>query len=143
MSELRKKIHEILKGPQLVSLATITEEGKPWVRYVIAITSENLTVNFSTFLNARKAAQIKNNSEVHITCGITNLNEMKPYLQIQGKAVLNTSEEVRYGFWNSALEKIFEGPDDPNYGIIQVTPYCIEYCTPGSFEPEVWSYPTA
>ena len=143
MSELRKKIHEILKNPQLASFATVTEEGKPWVRYVIAVTSENLIINFATFINARKVAQINNNPEVHLTCGNTNLNEMKPYLQIQGKAQLNTSEEVRHGFWNSNLEKIFQGPSDPLYGVIQVTPYRIEYWSPDKNEPEVWSYLTA
>ena len=37
------------------------------------------------------------------------------------------------------MSDIFEGPDDPNYGVIIVKPYRIEYCTPGSFEPEVWA----
>ena len=143
MSELRKKIHEVLKVCQVASFATVTEEGKPWVRYVMAITSEDLTINFATFTNARKVAHIKNNPEVHLTCGNTNPDEMKPYLQIQGRAQLNTSEEVRFGFWNNALEKIFLGPKDKFYGVIQITPYRIEYWEPGKKEPEVWSYPTA
>ena len=143
MSVLREKIHALLKNPQLASLATVTEEGKPWVRYVMAVTSEDLTINFATFIKARKVAQIKKNPEIHLTCGCTDPNELKPYLQIQGKAELDTSQEIRYGFWNNSLEKIFEGPDDPNYGVIQVIPYRIEYCEPGKMEPEVWSYPTA
>ena len=31
----------------------------------------------------------------------------------------------------------FDGPDDPKYGVIIIKPYRIEYCTPGSYEPEV------
>ena len=37
------------------------------------------------------------------------------------------------------LAPIFSGPDDPNYGVLEITPYCIEYCTVGSHEPEVWT----
>ena len=34
MSDIKKKIHDIISSPQLMSFATITEDGKPWVRYV-------------------------------------------------------------------------------------------------------------
>jgi general stress protein 26 len=37
------------------------------------------------------------------------------------------------------LKPIFDGPDDPKYGVIEVTPYRIEYCTPGSYDPQVWT----
>ncbi len=143
MSELRKKIHEILKVPQLDSLATLTGDGKPWVCYVMIVTSENLIINFATFVKSRKVEQIKNNPEVHLTCGSTDPNEIKPYLQIQGRAQLNTSHDLRHDFWCGILEKIFQVPDDPNYGIIQVIPYRIEYCEYGEMELEVWSSPTA
>ena len=33
MSDLKDKIYEVLQRPQLAGLATVTEEGKPWVRY--------------------------------------------------------------------------------------------------------------
>jgi len=64
---------------------------------------------------------------------------MAPYLQIQGRAVLNTSKEARHAFWSDMLSHIFSGPDDPNYGVLEITPYRIEYCTVGSHEPEVWT----
>jgi general stress protein 26 len=63
---------------------------------------------------------------------------MAPYLQIQGRAKLNTSRDARHGFWTDMLSGIFDGPDDPNYGVIEIKPYCIEYWTPGTREPEVW-----
>jgi general stress protein 26 len=139
MAELKDQIFEILKKPQLTSLATITEEGKPWVRYVMMMTAEDMTMSFATFVQARKVSQIKANPEVHLTCGVTNPSEVIPYLQIQGKAVLKTDEDTRHAFWDDMLKPIFEGPDDPKYGVIEVTPYRIEYCTPGSYEPKVWT----
>ena len=138
MYELREKIWTILQKPQLASLATIAENSKPWVRYVMIVAKEDLTIRFATFLNARKVNQIKVNPEVHLTCGIDNPDVMVPYLQVQGTAALDASQEARHSFWNTMLSEIFEGPDDPNYGVIEIKPYRIEYCTPGSTEAEVW-----
>ena len=139
MADLKDQIFEILCKPQMASLATVTEDGKPWVRYVMALTFEDLTMRFATMVQARKVKQIKANPEVHLTCGVTNPTEMHPYVQVQGKAVLKTDKETRHAFWNDMLKPIFEGPDDPKYGVIEVTPYRIEYCTPGSYEPQVWT----
>ena len=139
MDELKTRIHDILGKPQLAGLATVAEDGKPWVRYVMTVASENLTIRCATFVAARKVKQITENPEVHLTCGITDPREMGPYLQVQGRATLNTSQEARHGFWSDMLAPIFSGPDDPNYGVIEIAPYCIEYVTPGSREPQVWT----
>jgi hypothetical protein len=36
------------------------------------------------------------------------------------------------------LAPIFNGPDDPNYGVLEIRPYYIERWSMGVFEPEVW-----
>jgi len=89
-------------------------------------------------VNSRKVKQIAANPEVHLTCGVNSLTEMMPYLQVQGRARLTTEADERHAFWNDMLAPIFSGPDDPNYGIIVVKPYRIEYCAPPSLEQEVW-----
>ena len=93
----------------------------------------------ATMGNSRKVEQIKNNPNVHLTCGVNSLKEIKPYLQIQGQAVVTTEKNERHNFWNDFLSPLFEGPDDPNYTVIVIQPYRIEYCTMGSPEPEVWT----
>ena len=139
MSDLKDKIYQVLKGLQLAGFATVTEDGKPWVRYVMMGTSQELTIRFATFVTARKVAQIKNHPEVHLTCGVTDPQTPAPYVQIQGRARMTTDKAERHDFWSDMLSQIFKGPEDPNYGVIIVEPYRIEYCTPGSFEPEVWT----
>ncbi len=141
MSDLQERIANILMQPQLTGLATMTEDGKPWVRYVMTLASEDMTIRCATFVEARKVKQIRKNPEVHLTCGVTDPKEMVPYLQIQGRARLNTSNEARHGFWTEMLASIFEGPDDPKYGVLEITPYRIEYCDVGSMEPQVWTAP--
>lgn len=98
-----------------------------------------MTIRFATFRHSRKVAQIKSNPEVHLTCGVASPAEMKPYLQIQGRAEFMTDAAERHGFWKESLQSYFSGPDDENYGVVVISPYSIELCTPGSNVPEVWS----
>ena len=138
MSDLEKKILDIIHKPQLSALATITENNTPWVRYVVTVGGGNMELRCATMLNSRKVEQIENNPFVHLTCGVNSLQEMSPYLQVEGKARIITDEEEKESFWNDMLEPIFKGPADPNYAIIAISPLKIEYCTPGSYQPEVW-----
>ena len=139
MSDLQQRILEIIHKPQLSSLATITEQGNPWVRYVVTIGGGDFSMRCATFITSRKVKQIEKDPNVHLTCGVNSLQEMNPYLQIQGKARITKDKDERHSFWNDMLEPIFKGPDDPNYCLIVVEPYRIEYCTAESFEPEVWT----
>lgn len=137
MSDLRQRIWQVLAQPQLSALATVTEHGLPWVRYVVARTNEELQLRIATFATSRKVAQIKANPEVHLTCGVTSLVAPQPYLQIQGRArVLNTKEE-RQAIWYDQLKAYFNGADDPNLAVIIIDPYRIELMAAGSMQPEV------
>lgn len=139
MSDLQQRILDIIHRPQLAALATVTEMNNPWVRYVVTIGDANFTIRCATFVESRKVNHIRKNPNVHLTCGVTSLQNMQPYLQIQGQARITMDKEERHGFWNDMLAPIFDGPDDPKYAVIIVEPYRIEYCTPGSYEPEIWT----
>lgn len=137
MPSLKERILDVVKAPSLSGLATTTQDGKPWVRYVVTVASDDLTLRCSSFRNARKIAQIENNPEVHLTCGIPDPTHMGPYLQIQGRAHFTTDHDARHAFWNDRLHILFEGPDDPNFGVVVIEAYRIEYCHVG-VESEVW-----
>ncbi|MGW8193982.1 MAG: pyridoxamine 5'-phosphate oxidase family protein [Desulforhopalus sp.] len=139
MADLQQRILDILHKPQLASLATVTEQHNPWVRYVVTVGDGDLVLRCATFLKSRKVKHIEHNPNVHLTCGVTSLMDMQPYLQIQGKARIATDRDERHNFWNDMLEPIFDGPDDPQYSVLVIVPYRIEYCTSGSYEPEVWT----
>ena len=138
MSELKKKILAKLEGPTLATLATITEDRKPWVRYVTPVADENLTIWVASFVNSRKVAQIRKHPEVHLTVGVTTMETAESYLQIQGRAEIRTDAETKKAAWYGHLERIFSGPDDPDYCVCKITPYRIEYQTMGMVPPEVW-----
>ncbi len=137
MSELKKRITDGLKDLQLANLATLAADGVPWTRYVMVAGDDELTLRCATFLAARKVGQIKQNPEIHLSCGVLNPMEMKPYYQVQGTAEVLTGEAERHAFWNPSLQSIFSGPDDPNYAVVVIKPYRIELWTPPGMEPEV------
>ena len=138
MSDLKAKILEKMNQPTLASFATITEDGKPWVRYVTPWADQDLVIRFATFAGSRKVAHVKNNPEVHLTLGVTDLATAQSYVQVQGKARIKTDEQSRQAVWFDALTNYFQGQDDPNLAVVEITPYRIEYMSMDSMAPEVW-----
>ena len=136
--ELKKKILAKIQGPTLSVLSTITEQGKPWGRYVTPFADENLTLWMATFVHSRKVGQIKRNPEVHLTTGVTEVEKTESYLEIQGRAEILTDDETKKSVWFDHLANIFSGPDDPDYCVCKITPYRIEYQAMGMTDPEIW-----
>ncbi len=139
MADLAQKILDIIHKPQLSALATVTEMNNPWVRYVITVGDGEMNLRCATMATSRKVKQIENNPNVHLTCGVNKLTEKQPYLQIQALATVTTDKDERHNFWNDMLIPVFDGPDNPDYAVIIIRPYRIEYCPPESLEPEIWT----
>lgn len=138
MSDLKLRIYEASKDMQLINVATINDEGKPWVRYVMGKADNDLVFRFCTHLDSRKVGQIKNNPDVHVSLGVASLETAKNWVQVQGTAEVSTDKGERESFWSDDLKNYFSGPEDPNYSIIIIRPSKIELGTMGSPTPDVW-----
>ncbi len=92
----------------------------------------------ATFEGSHKVAHIKKNSEVHLTVGVTSMETAESYLQIQGRAEVLTDAATKKAVWSDHLKGIFTSPDDPNYNVVKITPYRIEYQGMDMVPPEVW-----
>jgi len=138
MSDLKQRIFDAAGEMQLINFATITEDGKPWVRYVMGKADKELVFRFCTHLKSRKVAQIRKNPNVHISLGASNLEAARNWLQVAGTAEVSTDKAGRDAFWFDDLKNYFTGPDDPNYCIVIIKPSRIEFGTMGSMPPEVW-----
>ena len=142
MPDLKDKLFKLLSQRNLSALATVTEDGRPWVRYVVTVADENLNIRFSTVLGSRKVIHIKNNPKVHLTTGVTSIETAEHYVQVQGKALIKIDQDERSAFWHESLKTYFSGPDDPRYCVCVIKPYRIEYITVTGMEagldPEVW-----
>lgn len=138
MTDLKMRIFDTAKEFQLMNVATITEDGKPWVRYVMGKADQNLVIRFCTRLDSRKVVHIKKTPDVHICLGVTSLETAQNWVQVQGTAEVSTEKNERDSFWFDDLKNYFSGPDDPDYCIVIVRPSKIEFRTMGSMTPEVW-----
>jgi len=140
MAHVKQRVLEILKSGQMfqASLATVTEDGRPWVRYVSPKIADDLTLRIATSACSNKVAQTKTNPEVHLTCGITDPRIAQHYLQIQGRAAFSTDRAEKSAFWEEVLKAYWGGPDDPDYGILLIKPYRIEVRSMTSADADVW-----
>jgi general stress protein 26 len=138
MSQMKERIFEIIGRPNLSALATVAEDGKPWVRYVMTTGDGDLSLRFASFLNSRKVTQMKKNPEVHLTCGVTSPETAQHFFNDTATTEIYTDEGERNAYWKEELKRYFSGPDDPNYCVVLVRPYRIEYMSASSPEPEVW-----
>jgi general stress protein 26 len=108
------------------------------VRYVTIEAERDLTLRFVTGLSTRKARHIAANPEVHLTCGELDPPDDSAFLQVAGRAEVNDDPKMKVRYWREELRRYFKGPEDPEFVMVFVRPYRIEYNGPGSFEPEVW-----
>jgi len=139
MLEVQNTVIEMLKTPQLSSMASITLDGKPWTRYIMIKSDENFNIRSAVNIQSRKVKQIENNPEVHLTFGINDPSDLsKPYVQIQGKAKITTDQTEKNNYWFDMLSYVFSGPEDPNYSVMIIEPYRVEFNKPGAMAPEIW-----
>ena len=133
----KSKILEVMNSYPIGSVATI-KDGKPWVRYMSTQPQDDLTLYTTSFAAARKIEQIKNDNNVHVTFGLDPKNWMLPYVNIVGTAEVLTDPEIKKKCWHEILTQFFDGPEDPGFVVIKITPSLIEYMGPGAVEPETY-----
>ena len=138
MGDLEEKIWKILDRKLTAALATITASGAPWVRYVTIESDRDFTLRFCTSRGSRKAGQIMDNPDVHLTCGNLQPPDDSAFLQVVGRAEIRNDIETKAGYWHEEWRRYFKGPDDPDYVMVFIRPTSIEYTGPGSLEPEIW-----
>jgi general stress protein 26 len=131
MSDLKDRIFEFARQPQLISLATSDQDGRPQLRYVVGRVDEDLVIRFSTHLDSAKVGQLETDNRVCLTLGATQLNSPL-WLRVDGTAAISTEPAERERFWFGALTKYFTGVDDPRYCVVMIKPTRIE------FGAEVW-----
>jgi len=140
MPDAKTEALEIIRAqqPLIASLATVAEDGRPWVRYVVPNVSDDLSMIVATSLRSRKVSHIRGNPEVHLTCGSTDMSKPGNYLQIEARAEVITDPAARKAHWSEGLSNYFQGPDDPNYVLLSITPYRIEIFGMTDMNTQVW-----
>ena len=123
----RRDVLDLFHGPTLSQLATISEDGRPWTRYVMSQMDDDMTIRIPTKSTTRKVGEIERDKFVHVLVGRNLFGRDGAYAQIEAQAKLSRDPAELRRFWHDSFRRYFTGPNDPTYVLIQVQPYRIEY----------------
>ncbi|MBT2688480.1 pyridoxamine 5'-phosphate oxidase family protein [Bacillus sp. ISL-47] len=132
--QLKRKMIDMLDESGVGTLATI-RSNKPFSRFMLFF-HENLTIYTATNKNTHKVEDIEANPNVHILLGLDVKNVNGEYLEIEAKASIDSSPEIRRKFWDEKLKDWLSGPDDPNYILLKLEPEHIRYFSSAGEGPE-------
>ncbi|SFE24252.1 General stress protein 26 [Lentibacillus persicus] len=121
--ELRETVEQIVDTHAVGTMATV-KQNKPHSRYMTFIRKE-LTLYTATSSETHKAEEIEENPSTHILLGYEGEGFGDEYVEYEGKAEINSSPELKQELWTSYMENWFNGPDDPNFIVLKVSPVTI------------------
>ncbi|WP_226035564.1 pyridoxamine 5'-phosphate oxidase family protein [Aquibacillus saliphilus] len=134
-SEVNKNAEEILNNNKVGTLATVKND-KPFSRYMTFF-NDSFTLYSATNNETHKVDDLNKNNNVHIIIGYNHEGLTDSYLEIEGKAEIIDSIDVKQKLWNEDLEPWFDGVDDPNLSILKVKPNKIRLMNNKTNEPQL------
>ncbi|WP_053217510.1 pyridoxamine 5'-phosphate oxidase family protein [Virgibacillus senegalensis] len=134
-SKIRDKAVSILDSDLIGTLATV-KDGKPFSRYMTFF-NENFTLFSATDKDTHKVEDIEANNDVHILLGYKGEGLEDAYLEIEGTAAIKASPDIKEKIWNDKLKAWFEGPDDPNFVVLEIKPSKIRLMNTEEGSPQV------
>lgn len=119
-STIRNAIEKILDESHTGILATV-KNNKPYSRYMTFFHRDTILYT-PTDKNADKTEDIDANPYTHILIGYEGGGFGDDYIEYQGKARLNDSDEMKKTLWNDDMKLFFDGPEDPAYTLLEIHP---------------------
>lgn len=118
--ELKEKVLKLISRHKYGVLSTV-ENNKPHSRYM-TFYNEDFTLFTPTKLNQEKIEEIEKNDAVSVLLGYEGNGQSDEYVEISGVARLNKSQDLKSKIWEESFKQWFEGPEDPNFVLIQIQP---------------------
>ncbi|MCA1032612.1 pyridoxamine 5'-phosphate oxidase family protein [Bacillus timonensis] len=134
-SDLKSKIVEIMDKHQVGTLATI-RNSRPYSRFMLFF-HEDTTLYTCTNKETHKVDDVANNPYVHVLLGYEGKGWEDSYVEIEAKASVEESSELKQKFWTDKLSEWLSGPDDPNFVLLKLEPEKIRYIEKAGSEPQV------
>lgn len=132
--QLKEKILNVIEGNKIGVLATV-ENNKPYARYMTFL-REELTFYTPTNKKTEKVDEIKKNPYVHVLFGYEDKGLGDSYIEVAGTAKIMDTKELKQKFWETGFQHWFDGPDDPNYVLLQIKPESIRLMNNNGEEPQ-------
>lgn len=122
--KLEQRITAALDKHKFGSLATV-ENNKPKSRYM-AIFHDGLNVYLATDRKTHKVEELQHNSNISLLLGFDGKSSPE-IVEIEGTASITKDDSLRNKLWNPEMKRWFNGPDDPDYVILDIHASRIQY----------------
>ncbi|MDQ0154027.1 pyridoxamine 5'-phosphate oxidase family protein [Robertmurraya andreesenii] len=120
---LLNEISRIISESRLGTLSTMRGD-QPFSRYMI-FRHDGFKLYCVSSKQTNKVRDIEHNDKVHILLGFEGGGFGKPYLDISATATIHDEKELKDRLWHDNFLKYLEGPNDPNYIVIECEPKII------------------
>ncbi|GGD94038.1 pyridoxamine 5'-phosphate oxidase family protein [Paenibacillus nasutitermitis] len=132
--KLEQRITAALDKHHFGSFSTV-ENNKPKSRYM-AIFHDGMNVYLATDRKTHKVEELQHNSNISLLLGFDG-KSWAEIVEIEGTASITKDESLRQKFWNDQLKPWFNGPDDPDYVILEIDAERIQY-SDEEVKEQVW-----
>ncbi len=136
--EIRAMIENILDNSSVGTMATV-KANKPHSRYMTFF-HKGLKLYTVTNIKTHKAEEIEENPYTHILLGYEGEGFGDEYVEYEGKVTITDSPELKKELWNSHMKDWFEGPDDPDYVVLEIEPLQISLLNKKGIEPKILEF---
>lgn len=118
-----ESVREIINDAGMAFVAT-QDGNQPRVRPMMSILTDDNKILTSTFQQARKLKQIKNNPKIELCFVDKKLN----HCRIEGLISISEDKSKKEYLFNKQpiLRQFFQSSDDPNFVLLEIKPSRIE-----------------
>lgn len=129
---IQEKAKHLIEQAQIVTLASITDDGYPRPVVLSKLGSNGFSVFVSTGTSSEKTEQFRANSKAGLSIQVGHDS-----LTFTGNVSIVTDKSIKQSLWSEwLLEHFPEGVDDPEYTVLQFTPLAVTYWIDKEFVKE-------
>ncbi|WP_221568502.1 pyridoxamine 5'-phosphate oxidase family protein [Alkalihalobacillus sp. TS-13] len=133
--DLKEKVLNVLDHSKFGTLATV-KKNKPHSRYM-TFHHDGLTMYTPTDKDTHKAEEIDENPNVHILLGYNGDGLGDVYVEVEGTATIKKDVDLKEKLWTKHMDQYFEGPDDPDYVVLEIKPILFRLMNTDEKSPQV------
>ncbi len=128
--DAKKIVRDLLERQRYSKLITVGTDGSPRGRIMTHLPpGKDMVIWYATGLHTTKIKEIRRTPEVSILLDHPTDNSC---VSIMGKAEIITDDRLRKKYWQDVWGFFWpDGPSNPDYCLLKITPLRIEYCNPG------------
>lgn len=118
--ELKAAVLDIFSNHKTGVLASV-EDNKPHARYMTFF-NKDLVLYTPTQKDTEKIEEIGKNPYVSVLLGYEQKGQSDAFVEILGTTNITEAQALKDEFWEESFNQWFDGPNDPNYILLEIRP---------------------